>query len=303
MSIDSPILRIEGRVAEIGQGLKIARMIPNRFQRTIGAWCFLDHAGPVDFVEGEGMNVGPHPHIGLQTFTWMIEGTVRHIDSLGNNQMIYPNQVNLMTAGKGISHAEISPTDKASRLHAAQLWIALPDSHRHMEPAFQNYPELPVVETDCFSGTILVGSSLGITSPVSVFTPLVAVDLVAKKNSTFELPLDLNFEHGITLLEGEATVDGESLEAGSLLYFAVGHSSVTMSCEVGARVLMIGGEPFEEDLLLWWNFVGRTQAEIEQARGDWDPRSSRFGVIDEAIAGKRLHAPSLEGIHLKVTRK
>jgi len=302
MSIENPILRIEGRIAEIGKGMKIARMIPNRLRRTIGAWCFLDHAGPVNFLAGEGMNVGPHPHIGLQTFTWMIEGQVRHIDSLGNSQMIYPNQVNLMTAGRGISHAEVSPTDKASTLHAAQLWIALEDSHRHIEPQFQNYPDLPMVDTECFHATVLVGNSLGVTSPVSVFTPLVAVDLVAKQTSTFELELDPNFEHGITLLEGEATVDGESLEAGTLLYFATGHSRVTISGHAAARILVIGGEPFKEDILLWWNFVARTQEELEQARRDWAMETPRFGVITDQRAGNRLDAPSLEGLHLKAGR-
>lgn len=302
MSIDNPILRIEGREAVIGTSLKISRLVPSRMRRMIGAWCFLDHAGPVDFAVGEGMDVGSHPHIGLQTFTWMIEGQVRHIDSLGNNQMIYPNQVNLMTAGKGISHAEISPTDKASRLHAAQLWIALDDNHRHMEPQFKNYPDLPMAETDCFHATVLVGSSLGVTSPVSVFSPLVAVDMVAKQTCTFELALDPNFEHGITLLEGEATVDGESLEMGVLLYFATGHSRVTISCDASTRILMIGGEPFKEDILLWWNFVARTQAEMEQARSDWEARTPRFGTITDPIAGARLIAPSLEKIHLKGSR-
>ncbi len=299
MSIENSILRIEGRIAEIGTGLKIARMVPSRFRRTIGAWCFLDHAGPVNFAVGEGMDVGPHPHIGLQTFTWMIEGTVRHIDSLGNNQMIYPNQVNLMTAGKGISHAEISPTDKASRLHAAQLWIALEDSRRHMAPQFQNYPNLPVVKKDEFDATVLVGSSLGVTSPVEVFTPLVAVDLVVTKTGTFELELNPDFEHGITILESEASVEGEHLVAGTLLYFEKGRASVTISCQAETRILMIGGEPFKEDILLWWNFVARTQEEMEQARQDWVSQSSRFGVIEDPIAGMRLIAPSLEGIHLK----
>jgi redox-sensitive bicupin YhaK (pirin superfamily) len=299
MSIESPILRIEGRVAEIGTGFKIARMIPSRFQRTIGAWCFLDHAGPVNFAVGEGMNVGPHPHIGLQTFTWMIEGTVRHVDSLGNDQIIYPNQVNLMTAGKGISHAEISPIDQASKLHAAQLWIALPDSHRFMEPQFQNYPELPVAHQEQFDATVLVGTSLGMTSPVSVFTPLVGVDLMVKKTGTFEFDLDVHFEHGFTVLEGTAVIDGEALEAGTLLYFAEGHSSVTITCDATTRILMVGGEPFKEDILLWWNFVGRTQQEIEQARHDWLAQSPRFGFITDPTAGQRLSVPSLEGIHLK----
>jgi redox-sensitive bicupin YhaK (pirin superfamily) len=299
MGIEDPILRIEGRIAEIGTGLKIARLVPSRMRRMIGAWCFLDHAGPANFAAGEGMNVGPHPHIGLQTFTWMIEGRVRHVDSLGSDQIIDPNQVNLMTAGRGISHAEISPSDQASRLHAAQLWIALPDSHRHMEPHFQNYPDLPTVETECVQATVLVGTSLGVISPVSVFTPLVAVDFVAKQTSTFEIELDPTFEHGITLLEGEATVGGESLEAGTLLYFATGHSKVTVSCHTSTRILMIGGEPFKEDILLWWNFVARTQAEVEQARSDWAAQHPRFGMITDPTAGKHLIAPSLEGIHLK----
>lgn len=299
MSIESPILRIEGRIAEIGTGLKIARMIPSRFHRTIGAWCFLDHAGPVNFAVGEGMNVGPHPHIGLQTFTWMIEGSVRHVDSLGSDLVIYPNQVNLMTAGKGISHAEISPTDKASTLHAAQLWIALEESHRYMEPQFQNYPNLPVVKKEEFDATVLVGNSLGVTSPVEVFTPLVAVDLVVKKSGTFELALDPSFEHGITILEGSATVAGESLEAGILLYLATGHTSVTINCDAATRILMIGGAPFKEDILVWWNFVARTQAEVEQARSDWVAKSPRFGMISDPTAGEWLTAPSLEGIHLK----
>lgn len=301
MSIDSPIVRIEGRIAEIGTGLKIARLVPSRMRRTIGAWCFLDHAGPVNFAVGEGMNVGPHPHIGLQTFTWMIEGSVRHVDSLGSDLIIYPNQVNLMTAGNGISHAEISPTDQASKLHAAQLWIALPDSHRHMEPQFKNYPELPVVHKEQFDATILVGSSLEVTSPVSVFTPLVAVDLVAKKTGTFEFELDVHFEHGITVLEGLAKVNGEALEADTLLYFADGQSSVTITCDSKTRILIVGGEPFKEDILLWWNFVGRTQTEIEQARHDWLAQSPRFGFITDPTAGERLSVPSLEGIHLKAT--
>lgn len=299
MSLDSSIVRIDGRVAEIGSGLKIARLVPSRTRRTIGAWCFLDHAGPVSFDMGEGMNVGPHPHIGLQTFTWMIEGSVRHIDSLGNDLIISPHQVNLMTAGNGISHAEISPTDKASKLHAAQLWIALPDSHRHMDAQFKHYPTLPIVQKEQFDATILVGTSLGVTSPVSVFTPLVAVDLVAKKSGAFEFELDAQFEHGMTVLEGSASINGESLEAGTLLYFPPGHSSVTINCDVMTRILVVGGEPFKEDILVWWNFVARTQEEVEQAHQDWIAKSPRFGFISDSTVGERLTAPSLAGLQLK----
>jgi redox-sensitive bicupin YhaK (pirin superfamily) len=296
----APAERIIGRVAEIGTGFKIARLVPSRQRRTIGAWCFLDHAGPVNFTAGGGMHVGPHPHIGLQTFTWMISGEVRHLDSLGNDQLISPHQVNLMTAGRGISHAEIAPNEDAGTLHAAQLWIALPDAHRHTAPQFQHYPDLPVIEQHDFIATVLVGSYFGATSPVAVYTPLLGVDLVLTQSATLTLPLDIHFEHGITLLEGSAVVEGQLLAAGELLYFGVGHESVTIQADAGVRVLLIGGEPFVEDIILWWNFVARTQAEMTQARADWVAESERFGTVAHLdAAGSRLIAPSLDGIQIK----
>ena len=295
-----PAERIIGRVAEIGTGFKIARLVPSRQRRTIGAWCFLDHAGPVHFEVGGGMHVGPHPHIGLQTFTWMIEGQVRHLDSLGSDQLISPHQVNLMTSGNGISHAEVSASDEAGTLHAAQLWIALPDAHRHTAAQFQHYPDLPVVQQHDFSATVLVGSYFGETSPVAVYSPLLGVDLVFTQAATVTLPFDAHFEYGITLLEGSAIVGGEALAAGELLYFAAGHESVTIQAETGVRLLLIGGEPFAEDILVWWNFVARTQAEIEQARADWEAESPRFGTVARLdLAGDRLIAPSLSGIQMK----
>ncbi len=135
------------RRAEIGQGTVIKRALPSRHKRMIGAWCFLDHAGPVHFPQGDGLDVGPHPHIGLQTFTWMIEGTIMHTDSLGSKQLIRPYQVNLMTAGYGISHTEVAP-EHETKMHAAQLWIALPDEKRNMAPQFDHYPNLPHTEQD-----------------------------------------------------------------------------------------------------------------------------------------------------------
>ena len=147
------------RSAEIGQGTVIKRALPSRHKRMIGAWCFLDHAGPAVFPQGDGLDVGPHPHIGLQTFTWMIEGSMMHTDSLGSRQLIRPGQVNLMTAGYGIAHAEVAP-ETETHLHAAQLWIALPDSHRHIAPRFQHYPDLPKTKIGDFDATVLAGEAL-----------------------------------------------------------------------------------------------------------------------------------------------
>jgi redox-sensitive bicupin YhaK (pirin superfamily) len=151
------------RRAEIGQGTVIARALPHREKRMIGAWCFLDHAGPVEFVPGEGLDIGPHPHMGLQTFTWMIEGTLMHTDSLGSKQLIQPKQVNLMTAGYGISHTEVTPPHE-TQLHTAQLWIALPDDKRNMPAKFQHYPEFPIIQKDQIECRVLVGDFLGHTS-------------------------------------------------------------------------------------------------------------------------------------------
>src|SRR5437879_5977603 len=181
--------RIETRAAEVGGGLIVRRALPNRRCRTVGAWCFLDHAGPMEFGRGGGMGVGPHPHIGLQTFTWMVEGTVMHRDSLGNEQLITPGQVNLMTAGRGIAHAEDSDSAGAGRLHAVQLWIALPDAERHRAPAFRNYPQLPLVELGGFRVRVLAGSAFGNTSPAEVYSPLVGRDLAAAGPALAAVPL------------------------------------------------------------------------------------------------------------------
>ncbi|HVH84152.1 MAG TPA: pirin family protein, partial [Steroidobacteraceae bacterium] len=195
-----PPERLAARSAEIGGGLNIRRALPNRQRRTVGAWCFLDHAGPMEYSQDGGMHVGPHPHIGLQTFTWMIEGEVVHRDSLGNEQVITPGQVNLMTAGAGIAHAEDSAPGRAGRLHAAQLWIALPEGERRRPPAFRNYPRLPLLESGGFSVRVLAGSAFGQTSPAEVYSPLVGLDVSATGPAALTLPLTAPFEHAALAL-------------------------------------------------------------------------------------------------------
>ena len=210
------------RSAEIGKGTVIKRALPSREKRMIGAWCFLDHAGPVHFEAGEGLDVGPHPHIGLQTFTWMIEGTMLHSDSLGTvDQLIRPKQVNLMTAGHGISHTEVAPATE-TKMHAAQLWIALPDSKINMAPQFDHYPELPVVEKDGVEFTILVGEFLNTTSPVKVHKELLGVDLTVKTATKTRLNLNPKFEYAFMALEGTAVVNGHELDQDNLVVLEPG---------------------------------------------------------------------------------
>jgi quercetin 2,3-dioxygenase len=290
--------RLEARTAEIGGGLTIRRALPNRHRRTVGAWCFLDHAGPMEFAAGGGMHVGPHPHIGLQTFTWMIEGEVVHRDSLGNEQLITPGQVNLMTAGAGIAHAEDSAPGPAGRLHAAQLWIALPEEERHRAPAFRNYPRLPLIERGGFSVRVLAGSAFGETSPAEVHSPLVGLDLFAAGRAALRLPLVPSFEHAALILDGAARVAGEPLAPGTLLYFATGREELDIECAAAARILVIGGVPFGEQILVWWNFVARTPEEMEAATRDWN--AGRFAPVVGSPAPP-LIAPSVAGLRLRST--
>ena len=289
--------RIATRKAEVGE-LVIHRALPSRQRRMIGAWCFLDHAGPIVFGPGDGLRVGPHPHIGLQTFTWMIEGEVMHRDSLGSEQVIRPGQVNLMTAAHGISHAEDSVTPEGGKLHAAQLWIALPEAQRHGKPAFRNYPDLPVTAQGEFRITVLVGTAFGESSPVEVYSPLIGLDLTADRAAQVSLPLDAGFEHAVLVLSGEARVEGETLEADTLLYLGTGRSQLDVQCSGPARLLVIGGAPFGEDILVWWNFVARNQAEIEVAARDWNNGDQRFGKVTGSPS-PQLPAPDLTGVQIR----
>ena len=288
--------RIAARHADLGGGFAIARALPSAGRRTVGAWCFLDHAGPARFPPGEGMRVGPHPHIGLQTFTWMIEGEVLHRDSLGSEQIIRPGEVNLMTAGRGIAHSEES-IGGVGAVHAAQLWIALPDEQRHGDPAFVHHPQLPVVQTDGFRVTVLAGSALERESPVRLHSDLLGLDLVAAGAARTRVPLQAGFEHALLCLRGAVRVDDEPLAPGTLLYAAPGAAEVELSCDAKAQLLLIGGVPLAEAPLIWWNFVARTQAEIESAAADWNA-GRRFGKV----AGTRLArvpAPETAGLRLR----
>ena len=289
--IDSVIQNFEIRSAEIGKGTIIKRALPSRHKRMIGAWCFLDHAGPVAFPKGDGLDVGPHPHIGLQTFTWMIAGTMMHTDSIGSKQLIRPKQVNLMTAGHGISHTEVAP-DSETQMHAAQLWIALPDDKLNMPPQFDHYPDLPVIEKDQIEYTVLVGEFLNTRSPVEVHSDLLGVDLTAKQTTTTKIQLNPRYEYAFLALEGTANIHGHVLNDDNLIVLDTGLDEIELELYEGSRLLLIGGEPFESPILLWWNFVGRTQEELKIARDQWLNQDQRFGTIPDYV-GRRLEAPVL----------
>ena len=236
------------------------------------------------------MHVGAHPHTCLQTFTWMIEGDVLHRDSLGNEQLIRPGEVNLMTAGRGISHTEDS-TDATDRLHAAQLWIALPPHMADAEPAFTHYPDLPRWQQKGIDFTLLVGEFAGQTSPVEVYSPLLGLDIHSPSGGSCELSLNPAFEHGLLVMEGELEFNGAHFAENELAALDPGTSILHLTLTPGSRLILIGGEPAEK-VLMFWNFVGYSREYIIEATQEWQAEAARFGKV-VGFDGERLAAQAL----------
>lgn len=283
--------RLQGSQKTLGTGMTIERFLPTKQLRMIGAWAFLDHIGPADISQSEGVQVGPHPHTGLQTFTWMIEGELLHRDSLGYEQLIRPGQVNLMTAGKGISHSEESPVGRSAAFHGAQLWIALPERYRFIEPAFEHFSELPKAEISGLNITVVAGAAFGLNAPAQFYSPLMAADFFARDSQLAVLELTPAFEYGVLVLDGSINVAGETLDSTELLYLSCGRKHIEIKANKGSRFLLIGGEPFEEDILMWWNFIGRSKDEISSFVADWNSGESMdFGKV-EGYLGDSLSAP------------
>ena len=290
----APPETLPDHIANVGDHMQVRRALPQRLRRRVGGWCFLDHYGPVTLAPGDaGMRVGPHPHMGLQTVSWLYSGSVFHRDSLGNEQLIRPGQLNLMTAGRGISHSEESPAGHPKNLHGLQFWIALPEAARHSEPAFHHHPVLPRLQRDGLDLTLIVGEALGQRSPAKVHSPLAGLDIICSDTGTRSLPLDPAFEHALIVIEGELTLGNARLVPGNLYYLGAGRGRVELGNAVPARAFLLGGEPMKEDVLLWWNFVGRTSEEMSEARAQWEAHAARFGEV-RGYDGPRLIAPELK---------
>jgi len=279
------------------RNMMVRRTLPHRDLPTVGAWCFLDHFGP----ERTPMTVMPHPHTGLQTVTWPFSGDIHHRDSLGSDVIVRPSELNLMTSGHGVAHSEVS-VDESQILHGLQLWVALPDTVRDGPANFQHIDELPVVEDNGVRATLLVGDLLGQHSPAPAHTPLLGADVHLAQQGTYELPIAKSFEHVVMLIAGDVTVAGHPLAAGPLRYLSEGRSSIEFATSNGAHLLLLGGEPFEEELVMWWNFIGRTHDEIVEARTEWEEADERFGQVI-GPGDERIPAPVLPGVRLRPRRR
>jgi redox-sensitive bicupin YhaK (pirin superfamily) len=275
MAID--VVVTDSRPSEVGS-LTVRRALPLRGRRTVGAWCFADHMGPVTVTEDEGVDIGPHPHTGLQTVTWLVAGEILHRDSLGSEQPIRPGQLNLMTAGHGVSHAEERTGGYRGELHGAQLWIAQPEATRHGEAAFEHHAELPQVDLGTGSATVLVGELDGTSSSARRDTEHVGAELTLRPGRTV-VPLQRAWEYALVVLIGAVTVGATRVEPGHLGYLGADHEECPLSTDTASTVLLIGGEPFAEPVRMWWNFVARTPGEITRARDQWMGEDDRFGVV------------------------
>ena len=289
---------LEARKASVGDGTEVRRLLPQRTLRTVGAWCFLDHYGPDDVSSGPGMQVPPHPHIGLQTASWLFEGLVLHRDSLGSRQLIRPGELNLMTAGRGIAHSEESAAGRPAGLHGLQLWIALPEQHRFTEPRFAHHGGLPVVRDGGARVTVVIGEHGGQRSPAEVFTPLAGLEVAVPGGDDFVLGVREDFEYAVVAVDGSAVVAGALIAPGLLAHLPAGLSEIRFSPAGGrrhARFFVIGGAPLGERLVMWWNFVARSSGEIARAREDW--ARGRFPEV-RGYPGPPLAAPPLPAVPL-----
>ena len=269
---------LPGRNVPLGRYTLVRRFLPHRDRRMVGAWCFLDHYGPDDVTDQPGMRVPPHPHTGLQTVSWLLEGEILHRDSLGSRQVVRPGQLNLMTSGYGIAHSEESPLTRPPVLHGLQLWIALPLTSRNGQPRFEHYPTLPALHDSGVAATVLVGEMAGARSPARVDTPLVGADVMLAAEADTRLPLESDFEYAVLVLTGTVDIEGVALPCETMVYLGCGRFGLSLRAREASRVLLLGGQPFEEQLVMWWNFVGRSHEEIVKAREDW-MSGVRFGAV------------------------
>ena len=313
-SCDGPraLLR-ESREVPLGgiRAMSVHRALPQRDLPLVGAWCFLDRFGP----QVTRMRVEPHPHIGLQTVTWPFSGHIRHRDTVGSDVILTRGALNLMTSGAGIAHSEYSVGEEAVTLDALQLWVALPESRRHGVPDFERHEELPSVELPALSGasvtaTVVLGELAGVSSPATTYTPIVGADIRIPAGARAELPLHPEWEYAVVGVEGlatvttgipalPATIDVDRLH---LLYLGTDRDFVEITADADTHVFLLGGAPFEDEIVMWWNFVGRTHEEIADAREAWEADSPRFGHVVRH-GDERVPAPPLPAVRLTRRRR
>jgi redox-sensitive bicupin YhaK (pirin superfamily) len=271
---------IKGKPRDLGDGFHVSRILPAIEQRAVGPFVFFDYFGPVTFAPGLGIDVRPHPHIGLATVTYLFEGSQMHRDTLGSAQEIQPGDVNWMTAGRGIAHSERTGPEvraKGHRLHGIQSWVGLPQKDEEVAPSFQNVAskDLPSVTRDGVTLKIITGEAFGLTSPVKVFSPIFYVDAQFAPGSSFEVTAE-HEQRAVFVVGGEVEVAGASHGDGTMAILQPGEAT-RITAKGEARAMLLGGAALDGQRHLWWNFVASSRDRIERAKADW--KEGRFGRI------------------------
>jgi redox-sensitive bicupin YhaK (pirin superfamily) len=299
---------LDSRAVPLGgpRAMTVRRTLPQRARSLIGAWCFADHYGPGNVAATGGMRVAGHPHTGLQTVSWLFRGEVEHRDTIGTHAYVRPGELNLMTAGAGIAHSEYS-TPGTTVLHGVQLWVALPGQHRFTAPAFEHYTP-PVLDHDGARVLVFIGALLGHTSPVATCSPLLGAEITLRAGQTLRVDVDPAFEHGVLADTGQVTTGTVTADPGQLLYQPAGADTLTLRAPAGgqARVLLLGGQPLREQIVMWWNFIGRSHEEIVAYREQWQreraghaPAATRRYGAFPAQWEHTLPAPGLPAVRLR----
>lgn len=275
------------------RAMHVRRTLPHRDRSFVGAWCFVDHYGPDPVADTGGMDVPPHPHAGLQTVTWLFQGEVEHHDSGGAHVVVRPGEVNLMTAGHGIAHSEVS-TAATPVLHGVQLWVVLPEADRGLPRALQHHAAPEARPAPGVRLRVFVGALAGQASPVRTRTPLLGAQLLLAAGTTWRVDVPAGHEHAVLVDEGVVRMDGTTLRAGELGVRDAGPGTLELSAETDVRLVVLGGEPYDEQIVMWWNFIGRDHDDVVAQREAWQAGSSRFGDVP-GYPGKltRLPAPTL----------
>ena len=251
------------------RAMTVRRTLPQRSRSLIGAWCFVDHYGPDDVARTGGMVVPPHPHTGLQTVSWLFTGEIEHRDSTGAHAMVRPGELNLMTAGRGIAHSEVS-TANVSTLHGVQLWLALPEAARSTEPRFDRYVPEPVSGPG-WELRVFLGELAGSASPVHTHSRVLGAELVLEPGTVLDLEADPRFEYGLLADTSDLVFQDSAVAAGELAYLPPAQTTLRIAApgNTAVRAMVIGGEPLGETIVMWWNFIGRTHEDIIRYRRDW----------------------------------
>lgn len=291
-SCDALDLVVVPRARDIGGGFEVRRALPHASRRMVGPFIFFDQMGPAQFLAGQGMDVRPHPHIGLATVTYLFDGRVMHRDSEGNALEIQPGEMNLMTAGRGIAHSERTPgpaRQAGGTLFGIQSWIALPADHEETAPSFQHFPadDLPVVADDGLWARVIAGKAFGAASPVGQQSDWLYAEVALKPGAMAPLDADTE-ERAVYVVEGEVDIAGDRFAAPSLLIFRPG-DRITVRAPGGARMMVLGGAALEGPRYIWWNFVSSRRERIEDAKADW--KSGRF----RPVPGETEFIPLPEG--------